>query len=482
MIKWLLLPYLGKHSLEVECGQSKLFPWTIGINSRFEFSKKFGHINLALGNIQKFFAPKSLDSIVIKCTRKTDLVKEVLKNCIGLVKNGGHLILCFPGAENFPIASIAREVGNLSIRLIESVSENGSDVLCVALKISNDDVEWYKQKDGKKSVLILRQGVFGDALQVGSILPHLRDQGYNWITWIGSPLSKLVLDNNPYIDEYLAYDIGQLDRSELVKFWDFQRGRKAFDKVLNMNYIVEATLMASAVSPQRFWPKDVRSRLMGKPYMELIHDVAEVPHVYTSAFFPTEEEKEQCAEIVSQILPRKSILLSISGSSIHKKWIFVLDGIKKLLDLRDDIVIITVGDDHWIPEIRDFKHPRHFHKSGDDGWNIRHSLTFAKCGADLVFGPETGLLLSVAFDANVKKIMWLSHSSPNNHFGWINTRFITPKPDQVPCWPCHTLHDGLGTCELKEYNHSFSSRWPLCCFYLDVNRFLDIVCKCLDTN
>jgi len=41
----------------------------------------------------------------------------------------------------------------------------------------------------------------------------------------------------------------------------------------------------------------------------------------------------------------------------------------------------------------------------------------------------------------------VSHASAENitrH--WINTTTLHADPDNVPCWPCHRLHNSIDTC------------------------------------
>jgi hypothetical protein len=49
------------------------------------------------------------------------------------------------------------------------------------------------------------------------------------------------------------------------------------------------------------------------------------------------------------------------------------------------------------------------------------------------------------------KIILLSHASPENitkH--WVNTTTLHADPEKISCWPCHQLHDEIGTCRKAE--------------------------------
>jgi hypothetical protein len=70
-------------------------------------------------------------------------------------------------------------------------------------------------------------------------------------------------------------------------------------------------------------------------------------------------------------------------------------------------------------------------------WSIRNALAFAQV-ADLVIGPETGVLNAVSMENNAK-ILFLSHSTVKNLCrDWNNT--IAFAAVEVPCYPCHRLH------------------------------------------
>ena len=83
--------------------------------------------------------------------------------------------------------------------------------------------------------------------------------------------------------------------------------------------------------------------------------------------------------------------------------------------------------------------------SGEIG--IRETLALAQV-ADVVIGPETGVINAVAFEQN-RKVVLLSHSSVENltkH--WVNT--VSVKPVDVACYPCHRLHFDRSFCPQDE--------------------------------
>jgi hypothetical protein len=111
-----------------------------------------------------------------------------------------------------------------------------------------------------------------------------------------------------------------------------------------------------------------------------------------------------------------------------------------------DVKVVLVGDAMCkILEAGWEKEPRVICKSGE--WTIRESISFAQV-ADIVVGPETGVLNAVSHDL-VPKVVTLSHSSVENLTrDWVNVTSLTPK--NVSCYPCHMMHYNWDNCRKHE--------------------------------
>jgi len=184
-----------------------------------------------------------------------------------------------------------------------------------------------------------------------------------------------------------------------------------------------------------------RHRLLNVDYFKRIHDIAGVPLPPRPAFYPSRAEKKWAKKIRNK-LGGYVVLWVLSGSSPHKAYPYTDQVVAEMLLSRYDIRVVFVGEelcqlleDPWRNE------PRVIKKSGV--WNIRETLAFADC-ADVIVGPETGVLNAFAFKDNYK-IMMLSHSSPVNIGGsWKNTEVLTPHG--CDCYPCHKMHYGWSSC------------------------------------
>jgi len=191
------------------------------------------------------------------------------------------------------------------------------------------------------------------------------------------------------------------------------------------------------------WPYTARQKYLDVNYQELLHDVCEVPHKFNVKFYPTPEERKWAEK--EKARHGKVVLWSMAGSSIHKVWPYMDTIIARLL-LETDCKVVLVGDVYGeLLEQGWEKEPRVLCRSGK--WDIRKTLAFAQI-ADLVIGPETGVVNAVAQE-KVPKIITLSHSSIENltkH--WVNTFSLTP--DNVGCYPCHMLHHGDMYCKVDD--------------------------------
>ena len=276
-------------------------------------------------------------------------------------------------------------------------------------------------------------------IQMSSILPLLKKQGY-YIIINTTPKGYKIVKEDPHIDEFLLQDTDQVPNEELGEYWDYLS--KKYDKFINLSESVEATWLAMPGRMPYYWPSEVKDKYLNVNYMEFLHDLAGVPHEYGGGFYPAEDEIKWAEDLKNRW--GKTIMWVLSGSSVHKTWPYMDHAIARILLEYPEYKIVLVGDElskmleaGWEKEKRVIK------TCGK--WDIRQALTFAQY-CQIVIGPETGILNSVAFEPNIGKIIFLSHSSYINltkH--WYRTIALTP--DGCDCYPCHQMHYGFSTCK-----------------------------------
>jgi len=291
-----------------------------------------------------------------------------------------------------------------------------------------------------KSVCIVRYGGFGDMIQMSSVLPWFKDNGWH-ITVNTTPAGLNIIKTDPHVDAVILQEHDQVPNQELTEYW--ARMAEGYTKFVQFSESIEGNLLALPGRPQYEWSTKKRHLKMNRDYFATMHNIAGVPLPPRPGFYPTADETHlarfyrRCMGIDSFM-----IMWALSGSSVHKAWPYTDQVIARLMMDYPDVHVVFVGDrlcqlleDQWRTEDRVHR------ESGR--MPIRDTLALAH-EADMVVGPETGVLNCVAYTA-IPKVIMLSHSSPANiGNSWINTDAMTPR--HTPCYPCHKLHYGWSTC------------------------------------
>jgi|TARA_R100001530_G_scaffold76330_1_gene53591 ADP-heptose:LPS heptosyltransferase len=332
------------------------------------------------------------------------------------------------------------------------------------IKVPEKEIEDFTPEDfggvrKEKTVCVIRYGAFGDILQTSSVLPLLKDQGYK-VCINTQEVGKDILRSNPYVDELLVQRTNQIPLDRLTEYWE--KFNDLFDKVIQFSESVEGSLLlvgdrtvelkdgpALAKGDERFlWDKERIHSECNVNYLEKMHDIAGVEHVFCPLFYPTKKEQSRMRDWKKKKVKTKHLVMNVlSGSSVHKVWPWNDSLMARFLDSRKDVTFITVGDiacqlleQGWEKESRVIT------TSGE--WPIRDVLTLAKM-CTVVLGPETGVLNSISSLDRVHKSLFLSHSSKENlSKHWKNTTSF--EPFEAECYPCHKMHHGFDTCTRDE--------------------------------
>lgn len=316
------------------------------------------------------------------------------------------------------------------------------------MKVTTLDTKnpWNEQlieKRQGKTVCLSRYGAFGDMIQMSSVLPGLKQQGYQ-VCINTTPKGMEILRNDPHIDEFFIQEDDQVPNKELDRYWAYLSGK--FDKFIMLSESVEGALLAMPGRRAFRWNKEFRHLIMNVNYLEGTHAIAGVPFNPGPRFYRSSKERKWSKDYRNKLGKKNFVIMwSIAGSSVHKVYPHMNTVMARLLHLHKNVKFILVGDHlssmveyHWTKESRVIR------KCGK--WSIRESLAMAK-ECDLIIGPETGVMNAVGFEP-MPKILMLSHSSSDNigkH--WLNTSQLDP---DVGCYPCHQLHFGFDTCRRDE--------------------------------
>lgn len=324
----------------------------------------------------------------------------------------------------------------------------------------------------RKGCLLIRYGGIGDCVQISSVLPGLKKK-WGRVTVNTTPRGREILKTDPHIDDFIIQDTDQVPNHELEAYW------KAWDAefegpTINLCESIEGALLAIPGRRNHAMSQAARHRMMNINYLEWLHLLADVPFEPAAKFYPTEQETAAMRALVGRI-KKPVVVWALAGSSVHKAWPWVDHAMPALLE--SGVAVIMIGgeecrlleagvmqtlvlnnfgvsyeDSNEMSEsamVRKInaKFGPNALKPMSGKLDIRKSLTLAGM-ADVVVGPETGILNAVGLDPDVHKVVMLSHSSAENltkH--WVNETVIEPG---VACFPCHRMQYDSTYCPRDE--------------------------------
>jgi ADP-heptose:LPS heptosyltransferase/predicted SAM-dependent methyltransferase len=503
-VKWELVPYTRGRVLDIGAGAFKAFPHFIGVDN-YADTRIFGHQFrtdlyvddarelkiLASGQFDAVFSSHLLEHIEQKH------VVATLKEWWRVVKPGGYLILYLPDETLYPKVG---EPGanpdhkwNVSYtRLIEMMQRTEVDwnlekwerrdqgqeysLLTVFRKLDPAARGVFKkskptqsfskdQVKPEKSAGVVRYGAYGDLLQASSVLAALKAEGYH-ITFYTAPPGDDVMRHDPNIDRFYLQDKDQVPNNELGAFWTWEAQK--YDKWVNLSESVERTFLALPQTTPYLAPPAARHWLLDRNYIEFQHQLAGVAHVPAKVtFYPTQEERTWARTERRAIGGDFCMVYALNGSSVHKRWPWMDQLIAALLLDFPGLEIVLVGgpdgqilEQGWFGWDKDPKkhddakkvqtEPRVHCRSGR--WDIRQTLSFL-AQADMVFGPETGVL-NAAANLPIPKVVLLSHSTPENLCrDWVNVHALQSQGTECPgrgkneAPACHRMHYDWSGCK-----------------------------------
>lgn len=305
---------------------------------------------------------------------------------------------------------------------------------------------------------IARFGGVGDNLVAASVLRPLKALGYN-VEVITSPTASGVYLNNPFVDKLSIQPDGSITGD--WQQWFVSRSHE-YDIFVNLSHSNEKRHALFKAETAFWWPQDYRRKLCAGSYLETVHDILGLPHVFGPLYFPTNEEKQRALKTRDEQIGPRYITWVIAGSRIDKVYPMAAMAICRIIKELDIPVMMVGGGGKQFEYAKQIEkdvlntnsttkglhlalQPDNADPGGDQSWPLRRSLAQV-LAADLVISPDTGPAWAAAFEP-VPKIILVSHASAENitkH--WVNTVTLHADQYRVPCWPCHRLHDDPSTC------------------------------------
>lgn len=499
-IRWEIVEWTRGRVLDIGCGGCKAFPHFLGVDNGKDI-QLFGHqfrpdVWIEDAKDLKLFASEQFDAVfsshLLEHIEPKDVVKT-LREWLRVVKPNGYLVLYLPDETLYP--KVGEEGANPDHKW--DVSYTRLIELMRNTDVSWDLVDWQRRDQGQeyslftvfqklqvtepvlqsfsclererqlapykgKRACVVRYGAYGDLVQASSVFAGLKAQGYH-VTLMTSPPGNQVVEHDPNIDAFYLQDKDQVPNQALGEYWAYHKAK--YDKWVNLSESVEKTLLAMAPTTLHMMAPAARHSLLDVNYVELQHRMASVPHIPQVAFFPTRVERKW-AQAERRAIDGFCVVYALNGSSVHKRWPWMDRLIAAaLVDFPDLHFVLAGGPDGQILEQGWFgwdkdpaKHqdakkvqtePRVHCRSGR--WGIRETLAFLET-ADLVFGPETGVL-NAAAQLPIPKVVLLSHSTVTNLCrDWVNTHALASEHTECPgrgeneAPACHQMHYNWDHC------------------------------------
>jgi ADP-heptose:LPS heptosyltransferase len=453
-----LIPYIRGRCLDLGCGAEKVWPHFVGVDN-FVDQKLFGSNVCAEMRVDTCERLELFGDAQFDCVFSSHLLEHIvdyraaLAEWWRLVRPGGTLILYLPHRDHYP--RIGTEGANpdhkhdfapddiaqamASSRAGWSLERNetragGQEYSFLQVYRKRTDghhLHPWKAPAPEKTAAVVRLGNIGDALWAGSVIAHLKAEGYH-ITLYTGDAGALTLKHDPNIDRIINVP-PVYDAAGLVAFFIYEQQKYA--RFVNLVGVVETRLLPAA-SDVEFWrPADQRQRMFGSTnYLEALHVAAGVPIEPRQKFYPSPDELARAATQRAR-LPGPVVVINPVGSTVSKFWPHV----QRAIDLLEaaGCCPVILGD------LRGATYTTTRGLVVGKTWPLRDALAFALC-ADVVVGVESALVNAVAFEPSLKVVM-LSHSSHTNlTASWANT--VALEPTAVSCYPCHRIHRTMEHC------------------------------------
>jgi predicted SAM-dependent methyltransferase len=480
-VRWELVRWTRGRGLDIGAGMTRTFQHFITVDNNID-AQLFGHpmprpdLYVTDGGDLSILADASMDFIfsshMLEHVEEERLVK-VLREWLRVLKMGGRLILYLPDADEYP--KVGEEGANKDHkwnvtynRVLELMGHTGVGFDLMDYQKRNAGFEYSlffvfkkahetprafhhdRPRPTAKTCAVIRYGAIGDMMQAASVLRALKEEGYHTTLYAAEePNGWEVLQHDPHVDEFYIQGRGQVPDQHLPEFWANERPK--YDKWANLCESVEGGLLAMSNRPVDTYSPVARHQMLDFNYVERQHLIAGVMQYPPRVHFYANAAEVKWAHAEKKAFGQFLVLWSLSGSSVHKVWPWV-DNIVSglLLDFPEVTVVFVGGADGVILEQGWEQATGRVHRRAGK-YTIRETLSLAQI-ADVVIGPETGVLNSVSHE-EMPKVIFLSHSTVENLTrDWCNTHSLVSVGtvcqgrgnDEAPA--CHRLHHGWARC------------------------------------
>lgn len=244
-----------------------------------------------------------------------------------------------------------------------------------------------------------------------------------------------ILTGNPYIDKLEFIDVTKMTFNRMSK--NLEWATYNYDLVYNLANSIEKSYCLNENDWRYYTAQSWRRETFGKKsYYDVMVDFVGLPescYGERGQLYYTEEEHEKArawAE-TKRMSYSHVILVNLSGSTLHKKFIQAESVVRKLLDAYPKCLVILTGDEACKPQV--FEHERVLSYVGSKVNGFRSVALKCKY-VDLTISLESGLIL-VAHSWDAPTLHLLTAASWDNHVKYAkNAQWLQ---SSLPCSPCH---------------------------------------------
>lgn len=474
-ISWEIVKWTRGRGLDVGAGLYRTFPHFITVDNNIDtvlFGQQMPRPDLFVKDAAELdmVATESMDFVfsshMLEHVKEEHVVKT-LREWMRVIRFEGYLVLYLPDEDEYPkvgeeganhdhkwnvnyerVIKFMEHCGNWDLLDFQKRNQEREYSLYFVFqkKLKKQAFSWQKPKP-TKTAGVVRYGAFGDLMQASSVCAALKADGFHVTLYTSYP-GVGVIETDPHIDEFYIQDKDQVPNQALGPFWDYHA--KKYDRWVNLSESVEGTLLTIRNRINDTYMPTVRHELCNKNYLEYQHFLAGVDHHAPQVkFFPTEDEVAWVRQERTKMQPFV-IAWALNGSSRHKVWPWLDEVMSGLLVDFPEVDIVLVGDESSTVLEQGWEKTQRVHCRSNK-WSMRKTLAFVQV-ADVVIGPETGVMNAVAQEP-MPKVVFLSHSTVENLTrDWVNTHSLASVGtvckgrgnDQVPA--CHQMHYDWTTC------------------------------------
>ena len=314
----------------------------------------------------------------------------------------------------------------------------------------------------KPRALVVRHAAYGDVVLATTLFPYLKNDGFELHVLTGDR-GWDILKHNPTIDRLIWYEADSIPIDDLEDF--YVNLSRDYQKIVVLTGSIENILLKSYPNADYYWSLAKRRKHCGdKNYYE--HTIRlggyEPNGVRTGQLYFSGSQIAYAKNFRKKYRDKFIILWALSGSGIHKSYLHYSTVVDRILREIPDALIVEAG----IPAEWQIAYQKPHSRVIPLLMEERPIMdTFALTSvADLVVGPETGIL-NAAGCFDTPKICLLTHSSKKNLTAtWKNDYSLQAL---CACSPCHQLHKvyaaWTGVCPAeKEILEKYGKHYPAC--------------------